>query len=46
MYSHVGRPSAGVRRGQLVVVINGEAAHLRRPQAMALFDWRPEQSTS
>jgi C-terminal processing protease CtpA/Prc len=33
---------AGLRRGHVVVAINGEpAVHLRRPQAMALLDWRP-----
>ena len=33
---------AGLRRGQAVLAINGEpTAHLRRPQAMALLDWRP-----
>jgi carboxyl-terminal processing protease len=31
----------GIRRGQAVLAVNGQpAAHLRRPQAMALLDWQ------
>jgi carboxyl-terminal processing protease len=41
--AHGPEQRAGLRRGQAVLAINGQPTiHLRRPQAMARLDWRPE----